>query len=158
MNERDRMFDLADRAYRGDAWHGPSVCTVLEGVGASQAAHRPIPDAHTIWEIVRHIAVWKIEVAKRLEGEPAREVPPEEDWPPTGDGEADWHRALLELAGAHERFRQAITHLDEARMDVPLTGTEGSRWTAYTTAHGAIQHDLYHAGQIAVLKKARPGG
>src|SRR5689334_16797909 len=98
MGELDRIIDQMRRAFYADAWHGPAVQEVLSGVTAEQAAQRVLPSAHTIWEITLHIAAWKSIVRQRLEGSPAREIKPEEDWPPVGDGTAtNWQGALAHL-------------------------------------------------------------
>src|SRR5437762_14169982 len=74
MNEIERILDQLKRAYEGGAWHGPSVKEVLNGVTAEQAQARPIQNGHTIYELVRHIAVWEDVGRRRLQGDPA-EVP-----------------------------------------------------------------------------------
>jgi uncharacterized damage-inducible protein DinB len=140
------------------AWHGPSLQELLSDVSATQAASRPLPGAHSIWELVLHIAAWEGVVLRRLEGEviPSN-VTAEEDWPPVGDtSEAAWQGALASLAGGNKRLRDALRKLDDADLDRVVAGQQ---YTVYFMLHGAIQHDLYHAGQIALLKKvsARPG-
>jgi len=149
MKETDRIVDQLRRAYEGEAWHGPSVREVLEGVTASQASARPIASAHSIWEIVLHIAAWEDIVRRRL-GAEKLQVTPEMDWPPVKDSSAaSWAKALEDLKRGHLALRETIAAYDLARLDEKPQG--GS--TAYVLMHGAIQHDLYHAGQIAVLKK-----
>jgi hypothetical protein len=68
MTEIERILDQLKRAYEGGAWHGPSVREALVGVTAQQAHARPLPNAHSIWELVHHIAVWEIVGRRRLEG------------------------------------------------------------------------------------------
>ena len=128
---------------------------VLSGITAVQAATRVLPHAHTIWEIVLHIAAWKSIVRSRFLGEPAKEIPPEEDWPPGGGaGEISWHSALGKLDQAHRALEELVANLSDETLDKPVvTGAP----TAYVLLHGIIQHDLYHAGQIALLKKATVG-
>src|SRR5690348_2066639 len=92
MSEIVRILDQLQRAYEGNAWHGPSVREVLSGVTAAQAAARPLANAHTIWELVHHIAVWEGVVRRRLEGD-RREIniSSPEDWPPPEDNsETAW--------------------------------------------------------------------
>jgi len=151
MTEIERIEDQLKRAFEGEAWHGPSVQELLADVTAPMAAARPLSQAHSIWEIVLHIAAWDTVVRRRLEGEKADE-PDEGDWPPVTDtGEAAWQDTLERLKRNHTALRLTISRLDEARFDEPLIG---SKWPAYVTIHGSIQHYLYHAGQIAILKKA----
>jgi len=153
MTEIERILDQLKRAFEGNAWHGPSVREALAGVTASQAHARPLANAHSIWELVQHIAVWEEVGRRRLEGDRAQiEISSPADWPPADDtSEAAWEQAQAALSRGHEALREAITRVDESRLDEPIL--EGLS-TAYVTLHGVIQHDLYHAGQIAMLKKA----
>ena len=140
------------RAYSGKAWHGPSLRGLLRGVTAEQAAKRPIPNAHTIWELVHHIAVWENVGRRRLTGDRAAiEISSPEDWPPADEqSEAAWDQAKAALDRGHQALVEAIANIPESRLDAPVF--EGMS-TVYVTLHGVIQHDLYHAGQIAMLKK-----
>jgi uncharacterized damage-inducible protein DinB len=151
MREIRAIADQLKRAYEGEAWHGPSLKEILADVTAEQAARHPIRSAHSIWEIVLHIVAWEGAVRQRLEGEYVVE-PAEGDWPAVGDTtEAAWQESLAILESNHMRLREAIDRLDGARLFEPLAEAKPS---AHFTLHGIIQHDLYHAGQIAMLKKA----
>jgi len=153
MTEIDRILDQLKRAYDGPAWHGPSVKELLAGITAAQAHARPLANAHSIWELVHHIAVWEDVGRRRLQGDPA-EVPisSPEDWPPADDtSEAAWTQTKAALERGHQALVEAISHVAEARLDEPILEGKSS---VYVTLHGVIQHDLYHAGQIAILKKA----
>lgn len=152
MAEVERIVDQLKRAYEGKAWHGPAVREVLAGVTAEQAARRPLPDAHSIWELVVHIGVWEAFVRRRLEGEIITDVPTEQDWPPTTDtSEAAWKRTLAQLEEGHMQLRTVIAALPESRLSETV---RGMGYSVYFMLHGVVQHDLYHAGQIALLKKA----
>ena len=153
MTEIDRILDQLKRAFEGPAWHGPSIKELLNGVTAAQAHQRPLAAAHSIWELVHHIAVWEDVARRSLAGDPA-EVPisSPEDWPPADDtGEAGWERSIAALERGHQALVDAVSLVPESRLDQPVL--EGKS-TVYVTLHGVIQHDLYHAGQIAILKKA----
>ena len=151
MTEVQRIADQLRRAYEGDAWVGPSLRGLLDGVTAAQAAHRSIPQAHTIWELVLHITVWESVVRRRLAGE-ALEPTGEHDWPPVRDiGDVAWKKALADLERGHLALREAIAGLTDARLNDPVPG---KGYSVYFMLHGLVQHDLYHAGQIALLKKA----
>ena len=151
MAEVARIAEQLRRAFEGEAWHGPSVREVLRGVASEQAVRRPAGGAHSILEIVHHLAAWANVVRRRLEGERA-ETPDEGDFPPDSGatGEADWQAALQRLEESYHGLRGAVAQFDDGRLDEPVI--EGMT-SAYVTLHGAIQHYLYHAGQIAVLKK-----
>ncbi len=151
MTEVERIADQLNRAFAGEAWHGPAVVEILGGITAPQAAARPFNGAHSIWEITLHIAAWERAVLRRLQGDRA-ELLTEEDWPAVTetDGQA-WERAREGLRQNHDDLRSAISLLDESRLDQPII--EGMS-SVYVTLHGIIQHSLYHAGQVAILKKA----
>jgi uncharacterized damage-inducible protein DinB len=153
MNEIQRIEDQLRRAFEGHAWHGPAVRELLADVTADKAAARPLSDAHSIWEIVLHIATWEEVARRRLQGETVADLPSEQDWPPVLDtSEAAWRQTLDGLERGHRALRESIARSDEARLAEMVPGKEHS---VYYLLHGIIQHDLYHAGQIAVLKKAR---
>ena len=154
MTEIERILNQLKRAYEGNAWHGPSVCEALEGVTAEHAHTRTLPHLHTIWELAHHIAVWENAVHRRLEGDRAQiALASPEDWPPVSDqSEAAWEQAKAALDRGHRELCDAISRVADSRLDEPIL--EGMS-TVYVTLHGIIQHDLYHAGQISMLKKAR---
>ncbi|HSC78502.1 MAG TPA: DinB family protein [Candidatus Acidoferrales bacterium] len=151
MTEVERIADQLRRAYEGEAWHGPPLKEILTGVTAEQAAHRVVPNGHTIWELVHHIGAWESIVRRRLGGE-AVKATPEMDWPPVGDtSEAAWKNALDALERGNLQLRQAIADLSDDQLRQKVVG---EKYSVYGMLHGVIQHDLYHAGQIAILKKA----
>ena len=152
MSEIQRIVDQLQRAFEGNAWHGPSVKEVLAGVTAHRAAAKPMAAAHGIWELVHHIAAWEAIVRRRIEGEVIVDVADDEDWPRVGDtSEAAWRVSLDELERGHELLRDAIVGMKESRLEETVPGKDHS---FYVLVHGVVQHDLYHAGQIALLKRA----
>jgi hypothetical protein len=151
LQETRRIEDQLNRSFRGEAWHGPCLEDLLHDVPFDEAAVRPLPGVHGIWEIVLHLTAWLDAVRRRLEGEPL-ELTPAQDWPAIPDaGEAAWHIALGNLEGAHEKLRGVVMALDPARLDDRVPGKP---YSIYFMLHGVIQHNLYHAGQIALLKKS----
>ncbi|HKR12314.1 MAG TPA: DinB family protein [Pyrinomonadaceae bacterium] len=155
MSEVDRIRNQFERAFDGEAWHGPSVLALLEGVTAAQASAHPIPGAHSIWELTLHIAAWEDACRRRLEGDPAQ-LSDDENFPPLGDtSEAAWESAKQLLRDNHQRLLNALATLDDSRLDQPIVDNSEIPFSSvYVTLHGGVQHDLYHAGQIAILKKA----
>jgi uncharacterized damage-inducible protein DinB len=156
MTEIDRIIDELSREYSGDPWHGSPLTAILDGVTAAQAAARPLPGAHSIWELALHITAWKNEVQRRIQGGPAGD-PAEGDWPDVGEpSEARWRAALAALRAAHEALIAAIRDLPEARLFEPTKDPRnrplGTGVSHYVLLHGAVQHDVYHSGQIALLK------
>jgi uncharacterized damage-inducible protein DinB len=154
MSEIERIEEQLRLAFEGGAWHGPGVLETLDGVTAKEAAAHPVTGAHSIWELVAHIGAWEHACRRRLEGDRA-ELSTSEDWPPITDtSEAAWATTKAALIEGHHKLRESIAFLTEARLDEPIL--ENMR-SVYVTIHGVIQHDLYHAGQIAILKKAAFG-
>jgi uncharacterized damage-inducible protein DinB len=151
MSEIRRILDQMDRAFSGDAWHGPPLMRLLDGVSAEDASKHIVPGAHSVWELVHHVGAWNSIVQHRLQGE-AVEVTAERDWPPVWEvSDPAWKRALESLAESRSRLRLVAAGLRDDQLDERVGATDTSR---YEILHGVIQHDLYHAGQIAVLKKA----
>ena len=151
MLELMRIADLLDRAGHGDAWHGPPVDSTLAGITAEQASARPVAGGHSIWEIALHIAVWDRVVTRRLTGQ-SFEPSAAQDWPAVTDtSDRAWRSAVGDLRQARSELRSALLAFDPDRLDDTVPG---KTYSFYVMAHGIVQHDLYHAGQIALLRKA----
>jgi uncharacterized damage-inducible protein DinB len=148
--ERDRILNQLERAFEGEAWHGPSVLEALEGITWEKALAKPIPEAHSIWELVLHITAWEEIVRRRLEGE-FPEVTDEMNFPRIQNpSAASWKAAQDELRAGHMRLRATAGRITDEMLDLKPSEKTSSR---YVQLHGIIQHDLYHAGQISILKK-----
>jgi len=150
MLDTEILADQISRAFRGESWHGPSVLEVLAGVSAEDAAAHPIAGAHSIWEIVLHVTGGYTLVLRRVRGEPAQ-LSPEEEWLPVAESSsAAWREAQHTLEQLNQQLQSAVRAFPAERLSQPL----GSQYPAYVQFCGAPQHDLYHAGQIVILKKA----
>ena len=148
--DMELIADQISRAFRGESWHGPSVREVLAGVSAEDAAAHPIAGAHSIWEIVLHLVGGYTLVLRRVRGESAQ-LSPEEEWPPvTAFSSEAWRENQRALEQLNEELQSAVRAFPAERLLQEL----GSKYSAYTQFCGTPQHDLYHAGQIVVLKKA----
>ena len=153
INEAKRIEDQLWRALYGDAWHGPAVLELLDGIQAGIAAARPIRGLHSIWEIVLHLDAWHQAVFRRLHGH-AVELTPEQDWPAPGRQTAQAWRSLLQLFhDNHQALCRAVGCLPDSRLGMQVPG-KAEEHSIYYMLHGVVQHDLYHAGQIALLRKA----
>ena len=151
METRTEIADQLQRTFDGAAWHGDAVFQILQGVTPEQAAQRVLPKAHTIWELVLHITAWEEVVLKSLRGEPYVMLHGEDDWPPVRDTRAAaWLAAIARLKDITERLRQAMLSFPEARLRETIPG---QNFTFYIAMHGIVHHNLYHAGQMAILKK-----
>ena len=154
MSEARRIADQLRRAFEGQAWHGDSLMETLRGVTAERAAANPVANLHSIWEIVLHIAFWEDVSRRRAEGE-VFSVEIEDGWTTVTDtSEAAWQKTLEDLQRGNEAFRETILRLDDEQLKnkVEIPGSEHV-YNIYFMLHGVIQHDLYHTGQIALLKK-----
>ena len=152
MSEAARIADQLRRAFDGRAWHGPALLELLEDVDAAAAAARPLPKVHNIWELVLHIAVWDDAAVRRLRGQ---------NWQPTGIAnfppapkatKAAWRKTVAEAKRIHETLVKTVAALPESRL---RDRVPGKRYDFCHMLHGVAQHELYHAGQIAVLKKVQ---
>jgi uncharacterized damage-inducible protein DinB len=154
MNEElTRLEEQVRRAFEGEAWYGPAVLETLAGVSVEVAAAHPIPGAHSIWELVLHLAGTYRLVLQRSQGQSCN-LTPEQDWPPVGTPEADrWQEAVEELRRLNREVRHAILAYAGGHLDRMLVPGHSS---AYTHFAGLPQHDAYHAGQISLLRKAMP--
>ncbi len=151
MTETERITDQLNRAYAGNAWHGPSLSEALSGLTAQQAATRIVPNAHTIWEIVRHLLSGYRVVYMRLQGDRA-DITEEEDWPKVVDeSENNWQQDVATLNDRHKELMAQLSSVTDGALNDPIVENYAS---IYRTLHGHIQHVLYHTGQIAILKKA----
>jgi uncharacterized damage-inducible protein DinB len=149
--EAARIADQLRRAFDGTAWHGPSLMELLEDVDAATAAARVLPNVHSIWELVLHIAVWDAAGSRRLSGYKTQ---------PTGTAnfplvlrstEAEWRKTVAHVKHTHDVLLKTVAALPEPRLRERVPG---KRYDFYFMLHGIAQHELYHAGQIAILKKA----
>jgi uncharacterized damage-inducible protein DinB len=147
------IADQLRRAFYGDAWHGDSLFEILEGVTAAQAAARPVKNAHSIWELVLHLAAWDGAVRRRMTGV-ALELSDDDNFPSVTDvSDAAWRKALAHLRHVHDELTEAVEKCPEARLAEQVPGKKDAHHNFYYTLHGVVQHELYHAGQIALLKK-----
>ena len=151
MNESERLALELDRAIHGGAWHGPSWRESLEGVDAKAAAQRPLPAAHTIAEIVKHASLWHDVVRRRLEGE-TPQVPDEQDWRDVvPGGDEAWSAEVAESLASGRALVDTVRQFPVERLHERRPRIE-STW--YELISGELQHVLYHAGQVALLKKS----
>jgi uncharacterized damage-inducible protein DinB len=155
-SEAAGIADQLRRAFDGSAWHGPALLELLADLDAATAAARPIADVHCIWELLLHIAAWDDAGMVRLTGK---------KWQPTGldnfppvpvkPTEAAWRKAVAATKKTHDQLVKTVAALPESRL---RDRVPGKRYDFYHMLHGIAQHELYHAGQIAILKKAAQAG
>ena len=147
-----RIADQLRRAFDGDAWHGSPISELLVGITAEQARARPVPSAHTVWELVLHIDIYVRIAFEATQGTPMPKLfETGEDWLPAGEGNGQWEAAKEVMFDRSEQLAQAIERFGDKRLSDTAPGRD---YDFYYLFHGIVQHSLYHAGQIALLKKA----
>lgn len=152
-NESALLADQLRRAFEGDAWHGPALLELLADIDAPTAAMHPIKDVHSIWELVLHIAAWDDAVNRRIVLGQALQLRDEENFPPVKDkGAAEWKKAVDRVKKAHKQLLMTVEALPDQRLTEQVPG---KTYNIRFMLEGVAQHELYHAGQIAILKKAR---
>jgi uncharacterized damage-inducible protein DinB len=155
MSRGQRVAETIERSVSGPMWHGPALTDLLDGVTAEQAAQRPIAGAHSIWELVLHVTAWTEIARERLAGSAKADPTPEEDWPPVVDPSPDAWRGVVErLKEAHRELAAEASRMDDSTLIGRVPGKDHS---VLTMMHGIIEHDAYHGGQIALLKRALSG-
>jgi uncharacterized damage-inducible protein DinB len=147
------LVRILDEGYEKKAWHGPNLKGSLRGVSVQQAVWRPGAERHNIWDIVLHAAYWKYANWRRLTGEKRGSFPIDgSNWfvravPPT---EKAWRADLAMLEEQHRRLRDVVRKLSPKRL---AERSRGSRHRTDTLVYGIAAHDVYHTGQIQLLKR-----
>jgi len=153
MSETARIADELGRAFYGEAWHGDSLMEILRGITATQVSSRPLKNAHSIWELVLHISAWDSAVQRRMVGLTVN-LSDAENFPPVPDtSDAAWQKALEQVRRVHDELIAAVEKFPEASLGEQVPGKVGAHYNFAYMLHGLTQHAVYHAGQIALLKK-----
>lgn len=153
MNRIQQLLAIIDQAYNRRSWHGTNLRGSIRGVSAEQASWRPSPGRHNICEIVVHAAYWKYAVRRRLTNESRGSFPLKgSNWFARDDdaGEEGWKSDVALLDTMHRTMRAAIAAMNDRALD---RTAKGSTVTNFALISGVAAHDLYHAGQIQLLKR-----
>ena len=143
-----KILSLLKQTYSKDAWHGPSVKEVLENITAEQSLKK-LPNTQSIIELVCHMTSWRIYVIKRTTGDLDYQVAQELNFPQ----DKNWNECLRQLEQSQEKLISAIQKFPAAKLEEMVPNSETPH-NYYQLLHGIIHHDLYHAGQIVLIKKA----
>jgi len=150
------LLESFDKAFDARSWHGTNLRGSIRGVSRDEALWRPAPGRHNVWEVVLHASYWKYAVHRRLVGGVKRGSFPRgpSDWPglPAPADAAAWKVDIALLEASHARLREAIAGFPPAA----LRRKKGS-WRPFDQIVGIAAHDLYHAGQIQLLKRLQRG-
>ncbi len=151
--EIDLLLSVIDDAYNGKSWQGPNLRGSIRRLSAGEAAWRPRPDRHNIWELVMHAAYWKYAVKRKLLNEKRGSFPSKgSNWVvrPQELSESAWNADRLLLDEIHQSFRQAIATMDPRMLN---RNFGGSKFKCVRSIYGVAAHDIYHTGQIALIKR-----
>ena len=151
-----QLLSIIDAAYDRRSWHGTNLRGSIRGVSARRAAWRPAPDRHNIWELVVHAAYWKHIGLRRLSGARRGSFPLQgSNWFDRGDdvSEKAWRADIALLEQAHRALRAAVVELSPRDLNRTPAGSKVSNCALLS---GVAAHDLYHAGQIQLLKRLGP--
>jgi uncharacterized damage-inducible protein DinB len=155
MTRAAKLAARIERCVTGPMWHGPVLADLLDGVPHDRATAKPIASAHSIWEIVLHVTAWADIARLRLAGQATGDPTPEQDWPPAPGSDpgsdAAWHIAVERLGASHRQLAADARQLDDGQLAALVPGLE---YSVSVLLNGVVEHGIYHAGQIALLKKA----
>jgi uncharacterized damage-inducible protein DinB len=146
----DRIRDQFQRVWDGDAWHGPPLAQLLDSIDSATSQWRPARGAHTIQDLASHITFWIDAAHRRLDGETY--LPESGDWelPPS----ESWEGTVARLRTTYQSLVDAIAATPASRLRDPVAGKP---YDVYVLLHGVLQHTLYHAGQIAMMRRLAGG-
>jgi uncharacterized damage-inducible protein DinB len=160
MSRATRLARHIERTVTGPMWHGPALEDVLDSVTHAHAAARPIPNAHSIWELVLHVTAWAEIARARLHGQSTGDPAPEQDWPPMPEStsgsdpanlDSAWQSALNRMRESYRDLAADARELDDDVLDAMVPGLE---YPVGILLQGVVEHGTYHGGQIALLRKA----
>ena len=136
------LLQILDEAYEKAAWHGPNLRNSLRGVPVAEACWRPAPDQPNLWEIAIHCAYWKYVVWRRLTGAKRGGFPRRgSDWFARPAEDVKWPEEIALLDEMHGKLRAAVAEMPPEQLDL------------VRLVSGAAAHDVYHAGQIQMLRR-----
>ena len=150
------LLEILDQAFDRKGWHGTTLRGALRGMTASDALWRPGPGRHNIWELTVHAAYWKYAVRRRLAGDAMGSFDRKpSNWPavPQSADARMWKADIRLLEQEHQRLRETIRTLPPRKLQA--RSPQGV-WTNAEEIHGVAAHDLYHTGQIQLIKKLMP--
>lgn len=146
--EIEKIVRLINRTFDKGAWHGPTVKEAISGITQETSSNR-LGNTHSIIELVAHMTTWRTYVSKKVNGDPEYKVSDAMNFPSV----SDWKKAVAELEESQRNLIEAVERFPSEKLSDLVEGVE-HKYTYYTILHGIIHHDLYHTGQIMLIKKA----
>jgi hypothetical protein len=151
MNEVKFLRDQIKTTFEGDTpWHGPSLLKTLDGISMEEAKVKPLGERHSIWELVDHLAFWNKAVAKSVGQERMPDPSNVVSWSEVGDTESEWKASVDKL---RQSVHQLLDELADWKNEDLEKEVPGANYNFKQMLHGVVHHNLYHAGQIAILRK-----
>lgn len=145
-----RIAEMLNTAFHGGAWHGPSVMEATKGLSPKEASYK-FPSLHTIAELVYHMTSWRLFAVNRMQGDESYTIDDKKNFGNTPKVDAfELETLLMELSLSQDELMKELKKKEDAFLDEIVPGSE---YSFYTLIHGIIQHDIYHTGQIMLLKK-----
>src|SRR5215469_7263298 len=146
MSQIDMVIDELKRSFDGEAWHGPALMEILDGIDARTAAARPLPTAHSIWELVLHLAAWEDVVRRRIHGENCTLTDEQNFGHVERVNDSAWQQAVGNLRDKHARLLETVSKLPDSRLNDRVPGKD---YNLLFMLLGVVQHAAYHGGQIS---------
>ncbi|MFT4032454.1 MAG: DinB family protein [Siphonobacter sp.] len=151
--EVERITTLFNAIYDGEAWHGPSINEILDGITAGMAVYRPTPQVHNIAELTVHMTNWRVFALEKLTGSETYDIilNSEADWTRIDSLTPEkWEEIKSNLQDTQEELVETLNRINSKKLSDPVPGR---RYTYYILLHGLMEHDIYHSGQLSLLKK-----
>lgn len=152
MDEVKFLRDQIETTFKGDSWHGPSLLSTLTDIDHVEAMRRPLGERHTIWELTDHTSFWMEKVWKSARDHTSLNPKKEKDWPEMGSTEEEWKQSVKRLEAAVNMSLDALAGWSSEDLEETVPG---EKYNFRQMFHGMLHHNLYHAGQISILKKKR---
>lgn len=152
MGSTSTVRGLLKSTMAGPAWHGTPIMDCLKLVSAHEAHARPVPGAHSMWEILHHMDAWQLYAIRALHGEQMDTLSDEDDWPEVAESTPTaWGAAVKRFEENNQALQEMLEDVDDERLTQNVGGRD---YTFKFLLHGIVHHNLYHAGQIAMLLRA----
>jgi len=149
MSEVKFLVDQIRRTFDGDCWHGPSLMKTLEGVGLEQAKAKPLNGRHSIWELVDHMSFWMDEAAWTVKNNRIFDIDQTMNWSMMGETQEDWSASIKRLESSMDHLVSSLDDICNEDLDRQI---QGAIFSYRQMLHGVVHHNIYHSGQIAILK------
>ena len=150
MQEVKFLRDQIETTFKGDSWHGPNLVNTLKDIDYKQAMKRPVEGRHTIWELTDHTSFWMEEVWKCVKDHAAMSPDMDQNWPEMGATEEEWQQAVNRLMAAVNLVLDSLAQWEDEELYEKVPDED---YTFKQMLHGMVHHNLYHVGQINLLKE-----